>query len=34
LTSLIAYWFAWFTFHPETQRYTGDPVPVPIGSDG
>jgi hypothetical protein len=34
LTSLLAYWFAWFTFHPETQRYTGDPVPVPTGNGG
>lgn len=32
--SLIAYWFAWFAFHPETQRYTGDPAPLPIGNDG
>ena len=34
LTSLIAYWFAWFTFHPETERYAGDPAPVPIDNDG
>lgn len=31
IPSLIAYWFAWFTFHPETERYTGDPAPQPIG---
>ncbi|AGA33529.1 hypothetical protein TVNIR_1868 [Thioalkalivibrio nitratireducens DSM 14787] len=30
LTSLIAFWFAWFAFHPETERYTGDPPAVPI----
>ncbi len=30
IPSLIAYWFAWFTFHPETERYTGDPAPQRI----
>jgi hypothetical protein len=30
IPSLIAYWFAWFTFHPHTERYTGDPAPLPL----
>ncbi len=30
IPSLISYWFAWFAFHPQTERYTGDPAPLPV----
>lgn len=30
LTGLIGYWFAWFTFHPETDIYAGHPAPLSI----
>lgn len=30
LPTLIAFWFAWFAFHPETERYTGQPPVDPV----
>ena len=30
ITGLTSYWFAWFTFHPETDLYEGDPAPEPV----
>ncbi len=33
LPSMIAFWFAWFAFHPETERYTGEPPADRIQGD-
>ncbi|MFO8003339.1 DUF3179 domain-containing protein [Thioalkalivibrio sp.] len=31
IPSIISYWFAWYAFHPQTERYTGEPAPEPDG---
>ena len=30
IPSLISYWFAWFAFYPQTERYNGDPATLPV----
>lgn len=30
IAGLTSYWFAWFTFHPETALYDGEPAPEPV----